>query len=337
MSVKVVVYDTKRYDREYLSAEADTHGIEWEYQEFRLSAQTARTAEGAAAVCAFVNDNLDGACLEQLAKQGVKHIALRCAGYNNVDLGAAGRLGMRVTRVPAYSPAAVAEHSVALLMTLNRKIHRAYNRVREQNFSLGGLVGFDLCSKTVGIVGSGRIGRVAARIFRGFGCRVLVYDKYPDTRWAAEIGAEYVDLDKLFRESDVISFYVPLLPDTRFMFNDERLALTKPGVFIVNTSRGKLIDTGALIKGLKSGHIGGVALDVYEEEEGIFFEDLSDAVIHDDELVRLIGFPNVLVTAHQAFLTGEALREIARVTAENVARIAAGGDPLEQTELTSVT
>jgi D-lactate dehydrogenase len=226
--------------------------------------------------------------------------------------------------VPAYSPHAVAEHTVALLLTLNRKIHRAFNRVRELNFSLSGLVGFDLHGKTVGIVGTGKIGRITAQIFRGFGCEVLAHDPFPMLEWAAAHGVRYVDRDELLAVSDVVSLHVPLLPETLHFLNAQTLARMKPGVFIVNTSRGKLIDTSALIAALKASRVGGVALDVYEEEEGIFFEDLSGQVLHDDELSLLLNFPNVLITAHQAFLTREALREIARVTTANVLQLETG-------------
>lgn len=329
----VAVYDTKSYDRRSLQAAADGQEIRFEFHEFRLTASTAPSAEGCHAVCAFVNDVIDADCIKILADKGVRHIALRCAGFNNIDLKAAARHGVQVTRVPAYSPHAVAEHSVALLMTLNRKIHRAYNRVREQNYSLGGLVGFDLHGKTVGIIGTGKIGRIAAQIFRGFGCHVLAYDKFPDNDWAQANRIEYTDLPTLFAESHVISLYVPLLPETHYLIDTDALNQMRAGVFIINTSRGKLIHTKALIEALKSQQVAGVALDVYEEEQGVFFEDLSDTVILDDELVRLVNFPNVLVTAHQAFLTEEALQEIARVTVENVVRIAKGNEPIPQSAL----
>lgn len=332
--MKVAVYDSKSYDIEYLCQARSGGGeIEWDFHEFRLGADTAGSASGVESVCVFVNDHIDRSCMEVLAGLGIRHVALRCAGYNNVDLEAGRDLGIRFTRVPAYSPYAVAEHSVALLLTLNRKIHRAYNRVREQNFSLGGLVGFDLNQKTVGIVGTGTIGRVAAQIFAGFGCRVLAHDIHPDEAWAEKFGVCYTDLTNVLSQAHILSLYVPLLPETKYLLNKDSLAKTCKGVTIINTSRGKLIDTTALIAGLKSGHIGGVALDVYEEEEGVFFEDLSDTVLHDDELIRLIGFPNVLVTAHQAFLTREALSKIASVTRENLIRISAGEDPLEGTEV----
>ncbi|MCD8481860.1 MAG: 2-hydroxyacid dehydrogenase [Verrucomicrobia bacterium] len=329
---RVAVYDVKSYDRQCL--EAASGSIDWEFHEFRLSASTAASAAGCEAVCAFVNDTLDADCLQALSSHGVKHVAMRCAGYNNVDLRAAASLGIRVTRVPAYSPYAVAEHSVALLLTLNRKIHRAYNRVREQNFSLGGLVGFDLHGKTVGIIGTGKIGRVAANIFKGFGCEVLAYDKFPDQSWAAACGVEYTDLPNLLRKAHVISLYVPLLPETHYIIDENALAAMRDGVILVNTSRGKLIHTKAVIHALKSGKVGGVALDVYEEEQGVFFEDLSDQVIQNDELIRLQGFPNVLITAHQAFLTEEALRQIGKVTVDNLLRLSTGSEPAEHTEVT---
>ena len=320
--IEVAVFDTKPYDREYLASAPGAERVAWRFHEFRLSAETASASNEAQAVCVFVNDQLDRACLEILAARGVKLIALRCAGFNNVDIPAARALGLTVVRVPAYSPHAVAEHTVALLLTLNRRIHRAYNRVRELNFSLSGLVGFDLHGKTVGIVGTGKIGRIAARIFRGFETEVLAHDPFPALDWATTHGVRYVDFDTLLAASDVVSLHVPLLPETHHLLNGQTLARMKKGVFIVNTSRGKLIDTGALIASLKTGHVAGVALDVYEEEQGVFFEDLSGQVLQDDELSRLLPFPNVLITAHQAFLTHEALREIARVTAANLAAAA---------------
>ena len=331
--ITAAVFDTKPYDREFFAHAPGCDRVDWRFHEFRLSAETAAAAKGAQAVCVFVNDQADRACLEILAALGVKLIALRCAGFNNVDLAAAKSLGLAVTRVPAYSPHAVAEHAVALLLTLNRKIHRAFNRVRELNFSLSGLVGFDFHGKTAGIIGTGKIGRIAAQIFRGFGCEVLAHDPFPAPDWAAAHGVRYVDLDTLLAASDVISLHVPLLPETHHLLNKQTLARMKPGVFIVNTSRGKLIDTGALIAALKAGQVGGVALDVYEEEEGIFFEDLSGHVLHDDELSLLLNFPNVLITAHQAFLTREALGEIARVTTANVLQLETGGPFLTGTTL----
>jgi D-lactate dehydrogenase len=329
----VSVYDTKPYDREHFLRAPEQEKLSFRFHDFRLTAATAASAAGAEAVCVFVNDVLDRPCLEALQAQGVRDAALRCAGYNNVDTGRARELGITVHRVPAYSPHAVAEHAVALLLALNRKIHRAYNRVREHNFSLAGLVGFDLHGKTAGIIGTGKIGRIAAQIFRGFGCQVLAYDAYPEKKWATEQGVQYSDLDALLAASHVVSLHLPLLPETHHLINKERVACMRRGAYLVNTSRGKIVETGALINGLKSGHLGGVALDVYEEEEGIFFQDLSDSVLQDDELSRLLTFPNVLVTAHQAFLTDEALSEIARVTVENLLRFSRGASLLEGTRV----
>jgi D-lactate dehydrogenase len=318
---KVAFYDTKPYDREAVLAASRAEALQWTFHDFRLTAETAPTAAGAEAVCVFVNDRLDRPCLEKLAAAGVRLAALRCAGFNQVDLPAARKLGIAITRVPAYSPHAVAEHTVALLMTLNRKIHRAYNRVREHNFSLAGLVGFDLHGKTVGIIGTGKIGRCTAQIFRGFGTRVLAHDPFPVTDWAVENNINYTSMDTLLKESDVVSLHLPLTQETHHLLNDRTLAQIKPGAFLLNTSRGKLVDTAALIDSLKSGHISGVALDVYEEEEGIFFEDLSGHVLQDDTLALLLSLPNVLITSHQAFLTQEALGEIARVTVANLIAI----------------
>ena len=331
--IKVAVYDTKPYDREYFSQHTDHAKIRWQFHEFRLSAETAATAAGAQAVCVFVNDKVDKRCLETLAKLGVKLIALRCAGFNNVDIAAAKSLNLAVTRVPAYSPHAVAEHAVGLLLTLNRRIHRSFNRVREHNFALQGLVGFDLSGKTVGVIGTGKIGRIAAQIFRGFETKVLAHDPFPSPDWAKQFEITYTDLDSLLAASDIVTLHVPLMPETFHLLREETFARMKRGAYLINTSRGKLIDTRALIRALKRGHLGGVALDVYEEEEGIFFEDHSENVLLDDELSRLLTFPNVLITAHQAFLTREALNEIARVTAENILKLETGGAFLQGTTL----
>lgn len=327
------VFDTKPYDREFLSKAVQDTGVELRFLDFRLGGETVFSAEGAQSICVFVNDRVDRPVVEALAGKGVRHIALRCAGFNNVDLEAAKEHGISVTRVPAYSPYAVAEHTVALLMTLNRKIHRAYNRVREQNFSLNGLVGFDLHGKTVGIVGTGKIGRITAQIFRGFGCRVLAQDPFESAEWASEHGITYTSLDELLTECDVVSLHSPLFLETYHLLDEERFARMKAGAYLINTSRGKLVDTAALIRVLKSGHLGGVALDVYEEEEGVFFEDLSGHVLGDDALARLLTFPNVLITSHQAFLTHEALSEIARVTVENLCRAMKGESAVESTAL----
>ena len=329
----VAFYDTKPYDRDYFQRAAHAEQFAWRFHEFRLNAATAPSASGAQTVCVFVNDRVDRACLITLTELGVRHLALRCAGFNNVDLAATRELGLALTRVPAYSPHAVAEHTLALLLALNRKIHRAYNRVRELNFALNGLVGFDLHGKTVGVVGTGKIGRIAAGILRGFGMNVLAYDPVPSPDWARDTGVTYVDFHTLLTGSDVVTLHLPLTPQSHHLINAASIARMRPGAVLVNTSRGKLVDTTAAIEALKSGQLGGVALDVYEEEEGIFFEDHSGEVLQDDELSRLLTFPNVLITAHQAFLTREALGEIARVTVTNILRRSIGEAFLEGTTL----
>jgi len=329
----IAVFDAKSYDRDYLSRASGADELDWHFHEFRLETKTVFAAQGAQAVCVFVNDVVNREILERLVSSGIRLVTLRCAGFNNVDLDAAKELGVAITRVPSYSPHAVAEHAIALLLTLNRKIHRAFNRVRELNFSLSGLVGFDLYGKTAGIFGTGKTGRIVGEILRGFGMRVLASDLYPNQEWAVKSGIEYVELSRLAKESDIITLHAPLTLQTDRIVNEESLALMKPGVILINVSRGRLIHTHALIKALKSGHVGGVGLDVYEEEEGIFFEDLSGEILQDDELARLLTFPNVLVTAHQAFLTHEALSEIARITVENVRRFASEEALLEGTVL----
>lgn len=331
--IRTVVFDSKPYDRESLERAAPKDEIEWQFMEFRLRPETALAAGHAQAVCIFVNDHADRPSLEALASLGVKHIALRCAGFNNVDLEVAARLGFSVTRVPAYSPYAVAEHALALLLALNRKIPRANNRVHDLNFSLSGLVGFDLHGKTAGIFGTGKIGKATAQILRGFGMHVLAYDLFPSPDWAKQYGIEYTDPKTLVRDSIVISLHTPLTPETHHLIRRETIDLMQPGTILINVSRGALIETKALIEALKSGKIGGVALDVYEEEEGVFFEDLSGQILQDDELARLLTFPNVLITAHQAFLTREALAEIARVTIANLRAFANGRPFLEGTEV----
>jgi len=326
-SVKIAFFDTHHFERGPFALANQRFGHEISFFEPRLTAETAPLARGHGAVCSFVSDKLDARTLELLRDGGTRLIALRSAGYNHVDLAAAARLGLPVVRVPEYSPYAVAEHAVALVLALNRKIHRAHARVREGNFSLEGLVGFDLHGKTVGIVGTGKIGQVAARIFAGFGCRVIAYDVAPNEAFAAETGVRYCELEQLYREADVLSLHVPLTPTTRHMVDARAFDAMKRGAMIVNTGRGALIDSRALIAALKSGHLGAAGLDVYEEEEGVFFHDLSDLVLQDDVLARLLTFPNVLVTSHQAFLTTEALGSIAEVTLENV-RAFERGEPL---------
>jgi len=326
-------YSARKYDIASFNPHLKEVPFETCFHEFALNETTAPTVAGAQAVCAFVNDHLDPATLRIIAAQGVEMVALRCAGFNMIDLDVARELGMRVTRVPAYSPSAVAEHAVALLLALNRRIFRAFNRIRDHNFSLDGLVGFDIAGKTVGVIGAGKIGKKAARIMRGFESRVLVHDEYRDEEWARQTDVEYVSLEQLFRESDIITLHVPLLETTRFLINENSIAQMKDGVIIINTSRGKLVDTGALIEGLKSGRVGGVGLDVYEEEEQIFFHDRSDEILEDAELAYLLTFPNAIVTAHQAFLTNEALDEIASVTVGNLRAFFEGKPPLADTDL----
>jgi D-lactate dehydrogenase len=324
--VRIAIFDTHRYDRASLDAANAGRGHELVYLEPRLNAQTAALAVGFDVACSFVNDRVDREALVKLHAGGVRLIALRSAGFNHVDLAAADELGIAVVRVPEYSPYAVAEHAVALVLALDRKIHRAHARVREGNFSLDGLLGFDLHGKTVGIVGTGRIGRAAARIFAGFGCRVLAYDRDP-AESMRQLGVEYVSLDELYARADIISLHVPLTPATHHMIDGSALARVKPGVTLINTGRGALIDSKALVEALKSGVVGAAGLDVYEEEEGVFFEDLSDKVLQDDVLARLLTFPNVIVTAHQGFFTREALAAIADTTLASVTAFERG-EPL---------
>jgi len=316
--MRLAMFDTRSYDREAFEAANRGYGHDIPYLEPRLTAATAQLAAGFPAVCSFVNDQVDAAAIDVLRDGGVSLIALRSAGYNHVDLKAAAAAGLAVVRVPEYSPHAVAEHAVGLVLAVDRKIHRAYSRVREANFSLEGLVGFDLYQRTVGVIGTGRIGAVFARVMRGFGCQVLACDRVPSADLAGDAGIRYTDLDDLYRASDVISLHVPLTPQTRHLIDESAVMKMKRGVVLINTSRGALIDTRALIGGLKSGQIGAAGLDVYEEEAGIFFSDLSNEVLQDDVLARLLTFPNVLVTSHQAFLTREALATIAETTLESV-------------------
>ena len=303
------------------------HAIE--YFEAHLDARTAALATGATAICPFVNDHVDRAALAALQEQGVKLVALRSAGFNNVDLNAAGEFGIRVARVPAYSPWAVAEHAAALILALNRKVHRAYARVREGNFALEGLLGFDLHGRTVGLVGVGRIGLVMARIMTGFGCTIIAHDPEPNPELEA-LGGRYAPLDELLSSSDIISLHCPLTPETRHLIDKGALERMKRGVMLINTSRGAVVDTRALIDGLKSGRIGYVGLDVYEEEGDLFFEDLSDQLIQDDVFARLLTFPNVLITGHQGFFTAEALQAIAETTIANLTAFQANGRPVHE-------
>lgn len=321
--VKLAFFSAKPYDRRFFDAENASGSFDILYLEANLRPETALLARGAEAVCAFVNDVLDAAVLEALWRGGTRFALLRCAGFNNVDLEAAQRLGLRVGRVPEYSPYAVAEHALALALCLNRNVHRAYNRVREGNFALDGLMGFDLRGSTVGVVGTGKIGRIFASIAQGLGCEVLAYDPYPNSECAAS-GVAYVSLEELFARSRIVSLHCPLTPESRHLINAESIGRMRDGVMIINTSRGALVDSSALIAGLKSGKIGHVGLDVYEEEADLFFEDLSSEVLQDDVFARLITFPNVLITGHQAFFTREAMLRIAQTSLENLRAFAAG-------------
>ncbi len=322
----VAVFSAKPYDRQFLDAANAAAGGRHRltYLEARLTHATAVLAKNAGAVCLFVNDVADDAALGEFARSGIRLVALRSAGFNNVDLAAARRVGVTVARVPAYSPDAVAEHTVAMVLSLNRGIHRAYTRVREGNFALEGLLGFDMKGRTVGVVGTGRIGAAVARIMGGFGCRVLAYDPFPNPACAA-MGVPYVAMDELLANSDIVTLHCPLTPQTRHLIDAEAIARMKRGAMLVNTGRGALVDTRAVIAGLKSGAIGRLGLDVYEEEGDLFFEDLSGQVLQDDVFARLLTFPNVLVTGHQGFFTGEALTAIAGTTIANVTAFEAAG------------
>ena len=324
--MQIVVFSAKSYDRRFLDAAnlaaGSPHRIT--YLEARLSPETSALAQGAQAVCAFVNDQANAAVLEDFARLGVRILALRSAGLNNVDLMAAQRLGIAVARVPAYSPESVAEHTVAMMLSLNRCIHRAYNRVREGNFALDGLLGFDMHGRTAGIIGTGRIGLAVARILRGFGCKLLAHDPQPDPEGIA-LGLDYVSVDDLLERSDIVTLHCPLTPATHHLIDATAIARMRRGAMLVNTSRGAIVDTRAAIAGLKSGAIGLLGLDVYEEEADLFFEDLSGQMLHDDIFARLLTFPNVLVTAHQAFFTTEAMTAIAETTIGNITAFATTG------------
>ena len=325
--MKLAFFDTKSYDVPGFDRYAVPAGIEIKYYEPNLNRDTVTLANGFDAVCVFVNDTVDAEVVEKLYHMGVKAIALRCAGFNNVDIKACeGKL--RVFRVPAYSPHAVAEHAMALLLTINRRTHKAYIRTRDFNFSLQGLAGFDLYGKTVGVIGTGKIGRVFADICKGFGMNILAYDKFP----AADSGLNYVELPELFEKSDIISLHCPLTDETRHIINADSIAQMKKGVTIINTSRGALVNTEDLINGIKEKQVGAACLDVYEEEGDLFYEDYSGHIVEDDKLVRLIAMPNVIVTSHQAFLTNEALDNIAATTVNNLTRFFSG-DPDTSTEV----
>lgn len=317
-------FSTKAYDRTSFDAIPFEHDIT--YYEPRLTAGTVSLAQGFDAVCVFVNDVVDREVLTELAEHGVKIIALRCAGFNNVDVPVADELGLTVVRVPAYSPHAVAEHTIAIMLSLNRRLHKSYNRVREGDFRLDGLLGFDVYGRTAGVVGTGKIGECVCQILKGFGCRVLAFDPQPNSECEA-MGVEYVSLTELLSQSDIVSLHCPLTPDTHHLINDATIAQMKQNVMIINTSRGAIIDTRAVIRGLKSGRIGWLGIDVYEEEADLFFEDLSARVIRDDVFSRLQTFPNVMITGHQAFFTADALRQIATTTLKNLTEAEAGVVP----------
>jgi len=317
---KISFFSTQPYDKQFFDRFNDTFGFELEYFETQLNGQTVSLINDAVAVCVFVNDRLDAKVIQQLAEKGVSIIALRCAGFNNVDLAAAKKYNIRVCRVPAYSPEAVAEHAVAMILTLNRKIHKAYNRVREQNFSLNGLLGFDLHGRTVGVIGTGNIGKAFCHIMLGFGCNVLAFDIIANKELEAA-GVVYLPAIDLLPRADIISLHCPLIEQTKHIVNANTIAMMKKNVMLINTSRGGLIDTASVIAALKSGQIGYLGIDVYEQEESIFFRDLSSDIITDDAIQRLMSFPNVLVTAHQAFFTEEALTQIAVTTLKNVKQL----------------
>ena len=315
--MKISVFSTKPYDKQFLELVNKDFNHQLAFHACPLTPDTINLVEDEPSVCVFVHDKLNREVVEALHHKGVKLIALRCAGFNNVDLDAANEFGITVVRVPAYSPEAVAEHAVCLMLSLSRKTHRAYNRVREGNFSLNGLLGFELHNKTVGIVGTGRIGTALAKIMTGFGATIIATDLQSNDT-CHELGVEYVSFDELCRRSDIISLHCPLNPDTFHLIDEQSIQLMKKGIMIINTSRGAVIDTQAAIDGLKNNHIGYLGLDVYEQEEHLFFEDLSDKVITDDVFERLLTFPNVLITGHQAFFTEEAMTNIAHTTLQNI-------------------
>ena len=331
---RIVFFGAKSYDRESFDKVNEKFGFELKYFKAHPTLDNVSLTQGATAVCVFVNDPVNADIVRAMADHGVKLIALRCAGYNNVDLQAAAEVGIRVVRVPAYSPHAIAEYALALMLAADRHIPRAVTRTRDGNFSLQGLLGFDLYGKTLGVIGTGKIAKVLVRMLSGFGMTILGYDPYPDEEFALVNAMQYVSLDELFQRSDIITLHCPLTPETRYVINAESIAKMKDGVMIVNTGRGQLIDTNALIEGLKSRKIGSAALDVYEEEGNYFYEDTSDAVIVDDTLARLLSFNNVYVTSHQAFFTREALHNIANTTLQNVKDFVEGKSLINEVKAT---
>jgi D-lactate dehydrogenase len=325
ISQKISFFSTQSYDKSFFEKYNADFGFELEFFEVQLNSRTINLMQNTAIVCVFVNDVVDAEVIEKLAENGVKIIALRCAGFNNVDLIAAKKAGVRVCRVPSYSPEAVAEHAMAMILTLNRKTHKAYNRVREQNFSLNGLLGFDLHGKTVAVIGTGNIGKAFAKIVLGFGCKVLAFDINKDQEMEG-LGVHYETLENIFKWSDIISLHCPLNDNTKHMINKSSLSQMKDNIMLINTSRGALINTTDIIEALKDAKVGYLGIDVYEQEEKLFFKDLSEDIIQDDDIQRLMSFPNVLVTAHQAFFTNEALTQIATTTFENVSDLITKND-----------
>ena len=314
--MKIAFFSTKSYDRESFE-KYNNQEHQLAFYKAQLNDQTVNLTSGYQAICVFVNDRVNAMIIKKLHKNGVQIIALRCAGFNNVDLQAAAEVGIKVVRVPAYSPMAVAEHAVALIMTLNRKTHKAYNRVREGNFAADRLTGFNLFGKTVGVIGTGKIGEAFCQIMLGFGCKVLAYDIYENEKLKLK-GIEYLPFEEVLKQSNIVSLHCPLNDHTHHIMNKTTFSKMKKGAMLINTSRGGLVDTKAVIKALKKGKIGYLGIDVYEEEEELFFQDLSEQIITDDQIMRLMAFPNVLVTAHQGFLTNEALENIATITLENI-------------------
>ncbi len=311
---KIAFFSTQAYDRYFFENSSDKH--RFEFFETRLKSNTVQLADGFDGVCVFVNDKVDADILKRLSEMDVGLVALRCAGFNNVDLKAAEKHNVRIMRVPAYSPEAVAEHAVALILTLARKTHKAYNRIRDGNFSLDRLTGFNVNGKTIGVIGTGKIGQAFIRIAQGFGTEIIAFDKYP-SKALTQKGVHYMALDDVLANSDILSLHCPLTPETSHLINQETLGKMKKGAMLINTSRGKLVDTSAVIESLKQNHLGSLGIDVYEQEEKLFFRDLSEVIIRDDQIARLMLFPNVLITAHQGFFTKESLEEITRITLKN--------------------
>ncbi len=315
--MNIAVFSTKPYDKDYFEKYADSHKHEMTFFETALDINTTNLTEGFDGICVFVNDEINAAVIEQISKNGIKLIALRCAGHNNVDVEAAQKHEITVVRVPAYSPEAVAEHAVALIQTLNRKTHKAYNRIREGNFSLNNLMGFNLHKKTVGVIGTGTIGATFSKIMLGFGCKVIAFD-IAESNELIKLGVSYREIEDVFKAADIISLHCPLNPDTKHIINADSLEKMKTGVMIINTSRGALIDTSEVITFLTNKKVGYLGIDVYEQEENLFFKDLSESIIQDDLILRLNSFPNVLITAHQAYFTKEAMAQITTTTIENM-------------------